>query len=284
MTRTIVQSKNILVPLVAALALLLAVACGSDNDEDRASGNTSDLLFSAGGSEAAAQLLRSGSSANTGIWVNGTGKATGDPNLGLLSLGVEALADTASEARETAAGAIEATISMLRSNDIQDRDMQTSRFSISPRYNTQEITRCSKCGAEFEQVLVGYQVTNTLTIKVRDLDNMGNIIDSAILAADDLVRINRVSFTIEDIKPLQNEAREDAIGDLLAKANAMATLAGVNLGKLVFLTESDGSAPRSFSRIEPAAAFGFSGDESTSILAGELDVNVNVQGVFAIAD
>ena len=108
MTRTIVQSKKILVPLVVALALLLAVACDSDDEEDRAAGNASELLFSAGGSEAIAQLFQSGSSANTGIWVNGTGKATGDPNLGLLSLGVEALADTASEARETAAGAIDA--------------------------------------------------------------------------------------------------------------------------------------------------------------------------------
>ena len=284
MTRTIVQSKKILVPLGAALVLLLVVACSSDNDKDRAAGNASELLFSAGGSEVTAQLLRPGSSADTGIWVNGTGKATGDPNLGLLSLGVEALADTASEARETAAGAIDATISMLRSNNIQDRDMQTSQFSISPRYNTQEITRCGGCRAEFERVLIGYQVTNTLTIKVRELDNIGNIIDGAIDAADNLVRIDRVSFTIENIKPLQNEAREEAIADLFTKANAMATLAGVKLGKLVFLTESGSSVPQSFSRIESAAAFGFAGDKSTSILAGELDANVNVQGVFAIAD
>ncbi len=267
-------------------------------------------------------MLRSGSGANTGIWVNGTGKATGDPDLGVISVGVEALADSASEARGMAASAIDATITSLRSNNIQDRDMQTSQFSISPRYNTQEITRCteafrdledlepvtggpalgvpapgspgvvemivvpeqkgSECRVEFERVLIGYQVTNTLTIKVRDLDNMGNIIDGATEAAGNLVRINRVSFTIEDTKPLQIEAREEAIAELLTKANAMATLAGVELGKLVLLTESGGAFPQSFSRIESAAAFGF--DQSTSILAGELDVNVNVQGVFAIAD
>jgi uncharacterized protein YggE len=63
----------------------------------------------------------------------------------------------------------------------------------------------------------------------------------------------------------------------------MAELAGVELGKLVFLTESGGGVPQSFARVESAAAFGFAGDQSTSILAGELDVNVSVQGVFAIA-
>ena len=307
-----------LVLLGAALVLVLAVACSSDDNDGGTPGSIAELLSADGGPEAA-QLLRSGSGVNTGIWVNGTGKSTGDPDLGILSLGVEALADTASEARGMAGGAIDATIAVLKANNIEDRDMQTSQFSISPRYNTQEITRCtdnskelepvaspslgmpapgstgvvemiaiqeergSECRVEFERVLVGYQVTNTLNIKVRDLDNMGNIIDGATESAGNLVRINRVSFAIEDTKPLQIEAREEAIADLLTKANAMAELAGVELGKLVFLTESGVGAPQSFARVESAAAFGFGADQATSILAGELDVNVSVQGVFAIA-
>ncbi|MCH7737204.1 MAG: SIMPL domain-containing protein [Chloroflexi bacterium] len=315
MFQVVIKSKKMLVLLGAAMVLLLAVACASDSNDGGTPGNIAELLSAVGGPEAA-QLLRSGSGANTGIWVNGTGKATGDPDLGIISLGVEALADTASEARGMAAGAIDATISVLRNNNIEDRDMQTSQFSISPRYNTQEITRCteasrdledlepttvpapgspqiivpiviqekvgSECRVEFERVLIGYQVTNTLNVKVRDLDNMGNIIDGVTEAAGNLVRINRVSFTIEDTKPLHTEAREEAIADLLAKANAMAVLAGVELGKLVFLTESGGGVPQSFARLEAAPAFGFA-SQSTSILAGELDVNVSVQGVFAIA-
>ena len=307
-----------LVLLGAALVLLLVVACSSNDNDGGTPGNIAERLSAVGGPEAA-QSLQSGSGVNTGIWVNGTGKATGDSGLGILSLGVEALADTASEARRMAVGAIDATIAVLKANNIEDRDMQTSQFSINPRYNTQEITRCtdnsnelepvaspslgmpapgstgvvemiaiqeergSECRVEFERVLVGYQVTNTLNIKVRDLDNMGNIIDGATEAAGNLVRINRVSFAIEDTKPLQIEAREEAIADLLTKANAMAELAGVELGKLVFLAESGGGVPQSFARVESAAAFGFGADQATSILAGELDVNVSVQGVFAIA-
>ncbi|MCS5655551.1 MAG: SIMPL domain-containing protein [Dehalococcoidia bacterium] len=318
MFRAVVQGKKMLVLLGAALVLVLAVACSSDDNDGGTPGNIAELLSADGGPEAA-QLLRSGSGVNTGIWVNGTGKSTGDPDLGILSMGVEALADTASEARRMAVGAIDATIAVLKANNIEDRDMQTSQFSISPRYNTQEITRCtdnskelepvaspslgmpapgstgvvemiaiqeergSECRVEFERVLVGYQVTNTLNIKVRDLDNMGNIIDGATESAGNLVRINRVSFAIEDTKPLQIEAREEAIADLLTKANAMAELTGVELGKLVFLTESGVGAPQSFARVESAAAFGFGADQATSILAGELDVNVSVQGVFAIA-
>ena len=318
MFRAVVQGKKMLVLLGAALVLVLAVACSSDDNDGGTPGNIAELLSADGGPEAA-QLLRSGSGVNTGIWVNGTGKSTGAPDLGILSLGVEALADTASETREMAAGAIDATIAVLKANNIEDRDMQTSQFSISPRYNTQEITRCtdnskelepvaspslgmpapgstgvvemiaiqeergSECRVEFERVLVGYQVTNTLNIKVRDLDNMGNIIDGATESAGNLVRINRVSFALEDTTPLQLEAREEAIAALLTKATAMAERAGVELGKLVFLTESGVGAPQSFARVESAAAFGFGADQATSILAGELDVNVSVQGVFAIA-
>ncbi len=320
MVQAIMKSKKMLVLLGAGLVLLLAVACSSDDDGNGTPANLAGLLSAVGGSEAAAQLLRSGSGASTGIWVNGTGKATGDPDLGILSLGVESLADTASEARGMAAVAIANTIAVLKSNNVEDRDMQTSQFSISPRYTSHEVTRCtepsreedpatggpalsvpapgspdvvemivvqeekgSECRVEFERVLIGYQVTNTLTIKVRDLDNMGNIIDGATDAAGNLVRINRVRFTIEDTKPLQIEAREEAIADMLTKANTMATLAGVELGKLVFLTESGGVSPQAFARVE-SAAFGFASDQSTSILAGELDVNVSVQGVFAIGN
>ena len=152
--------------------------------------------------------------------------------------------------------------------------MQTSQFSINPRYNTQEIRLCTslteeegsvtnraslglpvpgspdtvdknvindqkgtECHTEFERVLIGYQVTNTLTVKVRNLDSIGEIMDRASEAAGNLVRINKVSFIIEDGKALQNMAREEAIDDLLTKANSMASLAGIELGKLVFLSE-----------------------------------------------
>ena len=288
-----IRSKKMMVLLGPALALVLVVGCSSDSSEVVPPATISGSLPSGYGSSSAGQWLQSGSGDNTGIWVNGTGKATGDPDLGVLELGVEALADKASEARDMAAKAIDATVSVLKANNIQDRDLQTSQFSINPQYDMQEIRRCSdglkeagkgtECRTEFERVLIGYQVTNILAVKVRNLESMSSIIDGATEAAGNLVRINAVNFTIEDTKALLEVAREEAIDDLLARANSMATLSGVELGKLVFLSESGGAPTQSFARME-AAAFGFGGDQSTSILAGELDVTVNVQGVFAIAD
>ena len=70
----------------ATLVLLLAVACSSDREDGMTGANISDFLAATGGSEAAAQLLRYNLGASTGIWVNGTGKATGDPDLGIINL------------------------------------------------------------------------------------------------------------------------------------------------------------------------------------------------------
>ena len=293
MPQTVIRNKYVMALLGSALALVLVLGCSSDSSEVGPPSTIPRSSPSGFASSSSSQWLQPGSGDSTGIWVNGTGKATGDPDLGVLELGVEALADKASEARDMAAKAIDATVSMLKANNIQDKDLQTSQFSINPQYDMQEIRRCTdglkedgkgtECRTDFERVLIGYQVTNLLTVKVRNLESMSSIIDGATEAAGNLVRINAVNFAIEDTKALLEVAREEAIADLLAKANSMATLSGVELGKLVFLSESGGAPPQSFARME-AAAFGFGGDQSTSILAGELDVTVNVQGVFAIAD
>ncbi len=329
MVRAIIQSKKMLIVLGTILALLLAVACSADNNGNGGSGTAggvstgdlSNLLASAGGAEALSQLLQGGSGTSTGIWVNGTGEASATPDLGIINLGVEALADSASEARGDAAVAIAEAIAVLKNNNIEDRDIRTSHFNISPRYNTQEVRRCTdtvmegpikepeaspslgmpvpssepvpemivaqeekgqECRTDYERVLIGYQVTNSLSVKVRDLDNMGAIIDGVTAAAGDLTRANGINFTIDDPKPLQAEARKEAIEDMLAKAQTMADTAGIDLGKLVFLTETGGGTPAPFARAE-SAAFGFAVDQATSIQAGELDVSVSVQGVFDIA-
>ena len=293
MPQTVIRSKCVMALLGSALALVLVLGCNPDSSEVGPQATISGSLPSGYASSSTAQWLQPGSGDSTGIWVNGTGKATGNPDLGVLELGVEVLADKASEARNMASKAIDSIVSMLKANNIQDKDLQTSQFSINPQYDMQEVRRCTdglredgkgtECRTEFERVLIGYQVTNILRVKVRNLESTSSIIDGATEAAGNLVRINTVNFAIEDTNSLLEVAREEAIADLLAKANSMATLSGVELGKLVFLSESGGAPPQSFARME-AAAFGFGGDQSTSILAGELDLTVNVQGVFAIAD
>ena len=135
----------------------------------------------------------------------------------------------------------------------------------------------------FERVLTGYQVNNQLTVKVRDLDSVGEIIDGVTESAGNLTRVDGISFSIEDSTELQSEARAAAVEDLQAKARQVAALAGVELGPLVFISESGGAAPVPFARFESEFAFAAAAPP-TSIQTGELDVVVTVQGVFEIGN
>ena len=241
--------------------------------------------------------------AAAGIWVVGQGSASGAPDLAIVNLRVEVLADSAVEARTEAADGIDATIAALEESGVAEEDIQTRNYSIGPRYNYVEVTQCvddegeavvvgstgevppgTQCTRSHNQVLDGYEVSNRLTVKVRDLESVGKIIDSVIDAAGDIVRINGINFSIEDSKVLEDEARAAAVADLKAKAARLAELAGVELGPLIYLSETGGPAP--FSRFdERFQDFAYASQaQSTSIRPGELEAVVTVAGVFEIAE
>ena len=210
-----------------------------------------------------------------GLYVNGEGAASGAPDLAIISLGVEAVADTAAEARTSAAAAMEQVMDALADAEIADQDIQTRHFNISPRYRNRQV------GDEWEYVLIGYAVTNRVSVKVRDLDDTGMVIDAVSAAAGDLVRVDGIDFAIEDDQKLRNEAQAAAVADMQRKAKRLAELAGVKLGRLVFLAETDYYEPAVYERIVALDAAESAG---TPIAAGELEVNASVQGIYLIIE
>ena len=223
----------------------------------------------------------------TGISVTGSGKASGTPDLAVLNLGVEAFDSSVAQARNQAAVAMDQVVILLLDSGIAEKDIQTRHFNISPRYTSRKITRClgpnqTDCFQDREQVITGYQVTNRLSVKVRDLDSVGSVIDRVTAAGGDLMRFQGVSFSIEDTKALEIEAREAAAADLMAKATQIANLTGVALGKPVFISEVSRSAPK-FLAIAAAPRFdGMQAAVETPILTGELDVVITLQALYAI--
>ena len=243
----------------------------------------------------------------SGIWVSGAGKASGAPDIAVVSMGVESVEETAAAARSNAAAAMQSVMDAITGAGVADADIHTRYFNISPRYQSVEIERCDNdngeesegmregsegmpegtgektCYTVWESRLIGYAVSNQATVKIRDLDDVGTIIDQATEAAGNLVRINGISFDIEDPQALQDEARADAVADMMRKAEMLAELSGAKLGRLVYLTEGAAYIPPQpllYARAEAALV---STDASTSISPGELDVSATVQGVFMIA-
>lgn len=210
----------------------------------------------------------------TGIWVDGAGSVTAEPDVANLSFGVEARADTVAPARAEAASAMDAVIASLRGNGVADRDIQTSYFSIEPITVYEE-------GANGERTprIVGYRVANFATATVREVASVGAIIDDAAEAGGDAIRINGIGFSVDDPRPLEVEARKLALEDATAKAEQIASVMNVTLGEPIYVSQQGGS-PVVFRAAAPEAMF--AADASTSISAGEQEISIWVQVVFAI--
>ncbi len=203
------------------------------------------------------------------ISVNGTGEASGTPDIATINVGVNTLAPTAIEASKQNEALISRVMAALTKSGIADRDMQTADYSIWPEQShdpkgTGEVT------------ITGYRVNNTVRVVVRDLDKLGGVLGAVTNAG--VNTINGISFGIEDTGALEARAREAAMADARAKAEALAKLAGVELGDVLTLSMSSGGGyPR------PMARMSMAHDEvSPSISTGELSIGVNVQLTYAI--
>ena len=217
----------------------------------------------------------------SGIWVTGQGKLSLDPDLALVSIGVEAIADTVAEARDEAATAIEGILAAVKTHGLVEKDVQTLSFNIWPRYEFPEVV---DDGMKVrKQILVGYTVNNTAIVKIRDMSEIGVIIDDIADAGMDTTRINGINFTVEDSSPYMAELREAAVLDALAKATHFAQLTGVFVGSLTFISEIGSGTPMvsdfqesGFARMAASPA------PTTAISSGELELNLNIQVVFEI--
>ena len=173
-----------------------------------------------------------------------------------------------------------AIVAFLTTNGVAERDIRTQSFNISPQYTFQE--RIDSTGSRTnERVLTGYQVTNTVSVKVRELDQTGAILDGVVKAGGDLVRVNGSSFSVDDPAPLKVQARELAVQQALEKAQELATLTGVSLGRLIFISET--SSTPIYNTVEARGDFALASSFApTPISGGETQIQVSVQAVFAI--
>lgn len=203
-----------------------------------------------------------------GISVSGQGKVSAAPDIAILSLGVQDTQATVAVAQANASDAMNKVVSALTGNGVANKDIQTQRFSIQVLTRYDDKTQSN--------VILGYQVTNIVTAKIRALDKVGTIIDAVAVAGGDLTRIDGISFSVENPTSLTNQAREQAMADAKAKAEQMARLAGVTLGKPTFISESVAyPVPSPISRIGAPTA-------ETSISPGEIDISATVQINYAI--
>ena len=216
------------------------------------------------------------------IWVTGEGKVAIEPELAVLDLGVEVTMETVASARDEAARAMDAVMTALKSNDVDEKDIQTRNFDIRPRYEWREVTENGTRSSR--DVLVGYRVSNRLTAKVRDLDEVSTVIDEVITAGGDSIRFRDLTFTVEDVSPLLGQLREDAVSDAKAKAQHFADISRVTLGRLIYMAEPGAGQQGGdvFVRSQSFALEAAAAQPPTGVSGGELQVTLSIQVAYAI--
>jgi uncharacterized protein len=218
------------------------------------------------------RIETAGAQMQTGISVQGEGKVSGKPDVAKLSLGVTSEADTVQAARDRAATALDGIIKALKNNGVADKDIQTQQLSIQPQYDYNNGT----------QRLRGFQVTNVLSVTLRDINKTSQAVDDAVTAGGNETTIQGLSFTIDNPDDLKQQAREMAVADAKAKAETLAKTAGVSLGAAMNISEGSTAPPVFYDRSAAGAVAPSTGAPSTPIQPGELDVTVDVSITWAI--
>ena len=144
--------------------------------------------------------------------------------------------------------------------------------------------RDSAIGKYGESVIIGYIVSNSVEVTIRDLDEVGNVIDKVSEAAGDEVRINGISFGLDNPALYGDTARDLAARDAHDKAELYARILGVELGPVVYLQETGGTSPEPMFAVAEASFFGDSARSfaPTQVSPGDVDVTASVSAVFAI--
>lgn len=194
--------------------------------------------------------------------VSGEGKSTVQPDMAVASLGVQSRAPSAKNAQGELNKAINAVSDAIKKVGIDAKDIQTSNYSVYPIQDFRDN----------QQVVIGYQATSNLTIKIRDMDRANAVIDAATAAGAN--QIGGISFDVSDKTKVENEAREKAVAEAKKKAGDAARIAGFRLGKIVNYSEGFNGSPRPM----PLMARGEAKEAGTStqIEPGSSEITVTV--------
>lgn len=219
------------------------------------------------------------------ISVTGEGEVFAIPNLAVFSFSVAEEAKTIPEAQKTATEKANKIIAFLKGEGVDEKDIQTSNYSVNPMYQyVEKVVTCVAypCPPIGERVLRGYEVNQSLTVKVRETERAGELVSG--VGNLGVSYISGPNFTVEDEDELRREARAEAIADAEKKAKELARDLGVRLVGVVGFSES--GAPYYFRSLAEDAKFGMGGvgggAPAPSLPEGENKIVSNVSVIYAI--
>ena len=207
------------------------------------------------------------------IHVTATANVDVVPDQASVSAGVQSDGKTAQEALARNSELMRNVFATLAANGIAEKDIATTNLNLSPRYDYEQRTNG-------QPLLVGYRASNQITVKSRDLNSTGRLIDALLQAG--LNTINGVSFIVSEPEAAQAQARAAAIEKAMIKARVMAQSANVRLGRLLSLQEGSSASPSPYNA--PMMARSTSADSAPPLAPGEREIGATVTMSYAILD
>lgn len=208
------------------------------------------------------------------IMISGTGKVVARPDIAQVTLGVQSHAATAAEVMRVNTDAYNKVVAAVKGSGVEDKDIKTVAYNLSPRYRYEQNTGKS--------ILDGYDLYQSLSVKIRKLDSVGQVL--SVVTGAGANQVGDISFTIDDQDALKAEARKEAIADARVKAEAVAESAGLDLGKIISFSESsDMSVPQPLMYARADAVGGMEKSlPAPDVQAGSQEVQVTVNLTYAL--
>jgi len=213
------------------------------------------------------------------VTVTGTGSVYAVPDIAKFSTGVVTEADTSADAMQKNAQLMDSVVSAIKRAGIPEKDIRTGRITLEPVYNYYSQPQ----GSTEKPKIVGYRASNTVTVTVRDLSRVGNVIDAATNAGAN--KVNGVSFELSDEKSSEvyKEALTKAVSDGADKARTIADAADTGALTLKSVSESGTYYPQPYYMDFAGAAEAKAAAPTTPVSPGEQKVQATVSMVYTFA-
>jgi len=207
--------------------------------------------------------------------VSGQGRVEAEPDMAILNLSVIREAKSAREALSANNEAMSKVLSQMKETGIEARDLQTSNFNISPRYR--RYPKSNSIPPEGPEI-IGYVVTNSLTVRVRDMAKVGAVLDRSVTLG--VNSGGNIQFANSDAETLRSKARERAVKNALQKARTITMAAGTSIKRILSISEQ-GGRQRPIAMQETMAR---SAQAAVPIAGGEQTYLISVQMSFELTE
>ncbi len=215
------------------------------------------------------QASETAATTNT-VSFSGTGKVLAKPDVAVIDLSIVTEAATSKAAQDSNSTKSDAVVKFLKAQGIEDKDIQTTGYNIYPQYDYNS----------GRSILRGYQVNETITVKVRDLTKTDVVLSGVVSAGAN--QIGQLQLTIDDPEALKVQAREMAIKDAKAKAASLKSQLGISLGRIVnFMEDTGGVPPIYYAKSMSGAGIG-GGGPTPEIAVGENEISSTVTITYQI--